>query len=130
MKEAAARKSTKELHREAARRQFSCMTEEERRVRSELISRRTKERMAELGCREHLSEVMSGRTHDEARRKLTSESVRRAYLENPKYRENLVRARVGGKPMLGKRHSEETKARMRASRFARLEKQRGESDHG
>ena len=89
LKAAHAREGYRELRQNLARAQHARMTEEENRARSALISRRTKERMAELGCSARISEALSGRTHDDARRALTSESVRRAYQEKPELKENL-----------------------------------------
>lgn len=94
---------------------FSEMTPEEKAARAKKISERTREAMKNPAVKQKISDALTGRVHDEERCALTSRTVRAAYEEDPTIGQRAAasRAAKGHQPMLGKHHSEETKAKMR-----------------
>lgn len=115
------------------RRYHAEMTPDQKAARAAIISQRTKAAMASNGSSEKISLALAGRTHNAARRKLTSDTVKAAYRDNPDFREQQAARRkaegsAGKKPMLGKKHSEETKARMRKSQSVRFAREKGVFD--
>ena len=83
----------------------------------EKIAASSKKLWQDPAYRKRLSGIHSQRRHTEETKEKMSESAKRAWAENP--------GRISGdkNPMFGKKHSEETRAKMRAAKAKRKQKQ-------
>jgi hypothetical protein len=124
MREAAAERWAKEEEHQKLRDYFSSLTEEERAKRRKTISERTRLCMSESGAGLKISVALTGRVHDEERRKLTSVSVKKAYEEKPEFRRRNAEHLRQFDGFSGRKHSAETRARMSASQQARADRLR------
>lgn len=95
------------------------MSLKQKATRASKISAATCEAMKNKDIRAKISIALTGRIHDEVRRALTSETVRKAYQEHPEYREKVAATSRGRKPFLGHHHSAETRAKMRYSHMVK-----------
>jgi len=98
---------------------FASMTPEDRAARRKKISETTRQAMQDPSVKAKISNALTGRVHDDARRELTSRTVRQAYADDPTIGQRAAKSRAlrDHKPFAGHHHSVETRMKMSMTRL-------------
>jgi hypothetical protein len=105
---------------------WDSLSDKERVTRRTNISSGTKAGMEKSGASDKISSALSGRTHNAARRQITSESLKRKYEEDPDFHRRIAERLKDSLRFSGHQHSEETKRQMRKSHADRNRDRREE----
>lgn len=100
---------------------FASLTPAQKAARSKLISERTKRAMKNKEVRAKISRALTGKAQSEEQKRLSGEGVRRKYASDPVFFAKMRELLKTKSRMRGKKHSDETRAKMSASHLRRLQ---------